>query len=359
MREKTKRIGLSFTFLCFTYLVLITNAFVFGQKINTSEWTVLSEENKTTDLTDTTFSGKSCIKLDGKNKVIAWKKDANYKNFRVELDIAGAVMSGIGFHVANEQNYQFLYFRPGYGGTEEAIQYIPIYNGTLSWVFYGAYQNTADIKRLEWFHVVIEVLGDNLKVFTNNNKKPDMSIKLMKTEVQNGSILLRTLFGTSYFANIVIKELPESITEWEISEQLPITTAYGAGQMKKINKWIKINEQGDDYVNLSRYYDYPNGVIYAKHNIHSETEQANFLNFDFVGKMKILLNGEEVFNYAKYKLERLSPGTNRIRLNLKKGDNELVVISEGDSFLFGNGFKSMGRLQHQNWGFIATLEKMK
>ena len=84
------------------------------------------------------------------------------------------------------------------------------------------------------------------------------------------------------------------------------------------------------------------------------------LNIDFVGKMQIFLNGKEIFNYDKFKLDRIEEGTNRIRMNLKKGENELVFITEGDGFLFANGkgYNSLGRLQHQNWGFIASIGKI-
>jgi hypothetical protein len=343
-------------FLIFNILMTFT-FFGFGQGIRLSEWKVLSDENKTPDLTDTVFLGKSCVKLDGTQKSAIWNQAVHFKNFRMDLDIAGAVMSGVCFHVSNEQNYQFIYFRPGYGGTEEAIQYIPVYNGALSWVMYGKYQNTADIKQLEWFHATIEVRGNNLKVFTNYNKKPDMDITMLNTSASSGSILLRTMFGTSYFANVMTRELPDYITDWEISEQLPAGADYDYNQVRKLKNWTKISEQADDYVNLCRYLENPKGVLFARHIIHSESDQIKSLNFDFAGKLHILLNGKEIFYYDKFKLDRLVDGLNRIRLNLTKGDNELLFFSEGDNYLFGNGkgYNSLGRLQDQNWGFIASL----
>ncbi|HXB45285.1 MAG TPA: hypothetical protein VNV85_14565, partial [Puia sp.] len=62
----------------------------------------------------------------------------------------------------------------------------------------------------------------------------------------------------------------------------------------------------------------------------------------------------------KFKLDRIDEGMNRIKLNLTKGDNELIFLTEGDSYIFGNGtgYNSLGRLQHQNWGFIASIEKV-
>ena len=326
-----------------------------GQGFNAADWTVLSDENKMVTLMDTVFEGKPCVKLDGKIISAIWNKKAMLKNFRLELDIAGAVMPGICFHASDEQNYQFLYFRPGYGGTIEAIQYIPIYNGALSWVFYGAYQATADIHLLKWFHAAIEVRGNNLKVFTNGNTKPDMNITMLPTEADRGSLLLRTMFGTAYFANLSYRELPEEITSWEISEQLPAGVSYGYEQVKKVQQWKKINESGDDYVNLCRYFKRPEGTLFAKHTIHADSAENRILGFDFTGTLRVLLNGKEIFAYDKYKLDRVEADSYRVKLSLQKGNNELIFITQGDGFIFGKGYNSLGRLQHQNWGFIAGI----
>jgi hypothetical protein len=346
-------------FMILTMMMIVTQ-YGFSQGIHLPDWQVLSEDSKQPELNDTIFLGKSCVKLDGTLKSAIWNKAANFRNFRMDLDVAGAVMSGIGFHVKDDQNYQFIYFRPGYGGTEEAVQYIPIYNGALSWVMYGKYQSNADIKKLEWFHASIEVRGNNLRVYTNYSKKPDMDIIMLNTSAAQGSILLRTMFGTSYFANISIRELPEYITDWEISEQMPIGINYDYSQVKKVKNWKKIDEAGDDYVNLCRYFEFPNGMVFARHNMHSESDEVRLLNFDFAGKLRILLNGKEIFFYDKFKLDRIDEGTNRIRLNLVKGDNELIFLTEGDGYLFSNGkgYNSLGRLQYQNWGFITSVSKM-
>ena len=328
---------------------------VAAQGFTLSDWTTLSEDNSKPTLTDTVFLDKRCVKLDGKSIAAIWNKNMNLKNFRIEFDMAGSVMGGLCFHASDEQNYQFLYFRPGYGGTIEAIQYIPIYNGALSWVFYGAYQATADIQKLQWFHAAIEVRGDNLKVFTNGNKKADMDITMQRTEADRGSILFRSMFGPSYFANLMYRELPEEITDWEISEPLPAGVAYGYDQVKKVKQWKKIDEPGDNYVNLSRYFKLPEGTVIAKHTLHADKDGAKYFSLDFTGTMRVLLNGKEVFSYDKYKLERVEAGTFNIKLPVQKGNNELVLITQGDGFIFGKGYNSLGRIQHQNWGFIAGV----
>ena len=332
---------------------------LYAQKIDLREWAALSETNQNAPPADTVFDGKPCVKLDGHAVAAIWNKKVNVKNFRLDVDIAGTVMAGVGFHVSDDQNYQFLYFRPGYGNTIEAIQYIPIYNGALSWVFYGEYQATADLHRLQWFHAAIEVRGQNLKVFTNGGAHPDLNIRMLRTEADRGSILLRTMFGEAYFTNLRIRELPDGITGWEISEQLPAGMAYGYDQVKKVKQWKPVDEPGDAYVNLCRYFKMPEGTVVARHFIHADSAGNQLLHFDFTGTMRVLLNGKEIFAYDKYKLDRVEDDTYRVRLALQKGENELDLITQGDGFIFGKGYNSLGRIQHQNWGFIAGLSDQR
>ncbi len=336
-------------------ILLFLGSFAEGQAFHLKEWKPLSDDHAIAELHDTVFLDKPCVKLDGRTLSAIWNPGVSLNNFRIEMDIACPVMAGLGFHVTDEQNYQFIYFRPGYGGTEEAVQYIPIYNGALSWVMYGKYQSNADIKASQWFHTSIEVRGDNLKVFTNYNKKADMDIRMLKTSSNRGSILLRTMFGMAYFANLKIRELPEYLTDWEISEQMPAGDADDYSHYKELRKWLRINEAGDDYVNLCRYVGNPRGALYARHYIESDSEVIKILHFDMAGSLNIYLNGKEVFSYDKFKLDRLDEDANRIRLNLHKGKNELVLLTSGDADIFGKGYNSFGRLQHQNWGFITSL----
>lgn len=330
-----------------------------AQGINHADWRILSEQNNQTTLTDTVFEGKPCIRLDGKAIAGIWNNTVTLKNFRLELDLAGAIMPGIGFHVQDEQNYQFLYFRPGYGGTIEAIQYIPVYNGALSWIFYGNYQASAEIHKNQWFHVTLEVRGRHLRVFTNRNARPDMDITMMPFSGDSGGLLLRSMFGPAYFANISCRELPEAISAWQISNLLPADAIYNYEKLKGVQSWKPVDEPGDEYVNLSRYFKVPAGTVAARHILQADSASNKLLDFDFAGKLRILLNGKEIFFYDKYKLERAEVDKYSIMLRLQKGENELLFITQGDGFFFGQGYNSFGRLQHQNWGFIAATENMR
>ncbi|MEM7382151.1 MAG: hypothetical protein AAF361_13270 [Bacteroidota bacterium] len=336
---------------------------------------VLSEDNKPVAASDTLFNGKTSIKLDGKEQSVAVLKNGNYRNFRVEMDVAGEVMAGLCFHLADNNNYQFIYFRPGLGGTREAIQYIPIYNGALSWVFYNypKYEKTAEIKSLEWIHAAFEVRGNQLKVFVDGSEEPQMQVSLFEINGNGGNFMLRSLFGTSYFANITVTTLedaeetkvpdadPQYLTDWEISRQFARDTTPDNFQkvLKKAlneNTWKPIDHKKDHFVNFSRYFDYPNGVVVARRKIQSETARTVRLGFDYVGKVQFLLNGQTVFKNNNINFQRMFDGTYELNLPLIKGENELLVIAEGDGAFFGKGFKYLGRFQHTNWGFIASLK---
>jgi hypothetical protein len=89
--------------------------------------------------------------------------------------------------------------------------------------------------------------------------------------------------------------------------------------------------------------------------LKADSKKDLVLYFDFIGKLKIFLNGKELFYYEKYKLDRIFAGTERVLLHLNKGDNELIFVSEGDAMIFGKGYNAMGRSQHQNWGFVAEV----
>ncbi|MEL6918672.1 MAG: hypothetical protein AAFO99_13180 [Bacteroidota bacterium] len=335
---------------------------------------IISEENKPTAYVDTIFKGKPSLKLDSKNQSIAITKGLGVKNFKVDMDIAGEVMAGLGFRVASEKNYQFIYFRPQLGGTQEAIQYIPIYNGALSWVFYNypTYETRADIERLEWFHATIEVRGTHLKVFVDHNTEPQMDVTLLDNELSGGNLLLRSMFGTSYFANVTYEPLTDTtsvppainkkdfLRKWDISQQFPRDTVTGyfdnaVHKAHTSNEWRSIHDPKDNFMNFSKYFEYPNGLLVARTNISSKGDKEINLHFDFVGKLRILLNDEEVFNYQRIRFERMFDGTFRVRLHLQKGENTLIFVSEGDAAFFGEGFKTMGRFQHTNWGYIARL----
>lgn len=196
-----------------------------------------------------------------------------------------------------------------------------------------------------------------MKVYVNNSPTPQMDINLISSDFNQGDILLRTMFGGSYFANVKLRPLPAVLTSWEVSEQFPRDKALDIDyqMVSKVKSWASVKPDQADVVNLSRVFKIPGGAAIARHSISADADTTRLLHFDFTGKLKVYLNGKELFHYEKQKLDRIFNGTYVIDLPLKKGENQLIFITEGDASFFGGGFNAMGRLQHQNWGFIAEI----
>ena len=335
--------------------------------------TILSENNEVVSMVDTIYHGKPSIKLDGTNQAVALLKQNELKNFRVEMDVAAEVMAGLGFRVSDVQNYHFIYFRSMNGGTEEAIQYIPVYNGALSWVFYNYpdYEGIAEFSSLDWFHTAIEVVGDRLRVFVNHSEQPQLDITIEDFGTSNNNLLLRSMFGSSYFSNVTIMPVddntPSSITatkegflrKWHISNQYPPDSIQPFSKVfqlaEKANQWQEIYDPNDIHVNFCEYFDHPNGTVVAKTTINALEVGKKTLGFDFIGRIQIRLNQETIFSCSKFRFERVDDRSFQILVDLQKGTNELVIIAEGDAQIFGEGYNAMGRLQHQNWGFLARV----
>src|ERR1700729_2319856 len=86
---------------------------VFAQSALFSRWAVLSENASNASLKDTTFMDVKCVKLDGQRIAAIWDKMANYKDFRMDFDMAGSVMAGIGFLFCAGENNKIFFFLPG------------------------------------------------------------------------------------------------------------------------------------------------------------------------------------------------------------------------------------------------------
>ena len=234
----------------------------------------------------------------------------------------------------------------------------------------------------EWFRAKIEVRGQKLKVFVgekpNSTARSSVGQKHILLPAASclkvclGPLILQ-IYRLNPFLNKEIQRMksrkPNATTEyqklkdWSISKQYPRNTEHTfptvLDKAKDSDSWKVIKESEHDHINLSKYFSFPNGIVVARKEISYESTQNTRLFFDFVGKLQILLNGNIVFNYENYRFERLKDDTFSIFVEMKKGPNELIFISEGDASIFGEGFNSVGRLQHQNWGFMAKIEPQK
>lgn len=349
---------------------------LYTQAANTEgdiHWTALNDVEEPLPPRTEHYKGKPAIVLDGEAHYLYQADQSWSGDFRLELDIAGDVLSGVGFHGGDLHNYQFIYFRPQEGGLQTAVQYVPVYNGALSWVLYNTpdYEVAADISANTWFHLTLEVVGEQASVYVNESSQPVAKFTLLPLAKNGGRLLLRSLFGESRFANIKVTPFSggssqqhaaatvaaKSQSAWQLaypqSAEFPLS--YDQAGAAIFNRQ---SDPAEPVVNLARYQEEPDGLAVARRNLSLDADTQYRMSFDFAGKLQVFVNRQELFRYSKYKLERIEGEAQQLLVPLKKGNNEILLVSEGDAFFFGRPYRSLGRLQHQNWGFEMHLEAL-
>lgn len=105
-------------------------------------WTVENTDGTTAEINIQTFKGESGIEL--KAGQMAYLKSGSFKNFKMEFYCNGAY-PGLGFRIQDKKNYEYLYLRVPSSTKKDALQYIPIFKGSLPWQLYNypKYEGTA------------------------------------------------------------------------------------------------------------------------------------------------------------------------------------------------------------------------
>lgn len=209
-----KTFALSLTLICVCGLALI------GQPDpNTSDVAnYLLDEPDSVLLEKINYWGKESIHLkklrnedvDNGNDA-AYLRDFEFQNGRIECDIASGIFTGIAFRVKNGGQFECIYFRPFNSGTEKhdmTVQYVPK-GSKYTWHylrknFPGKYESGAEIKKYEWFHVLLDIQDSTVKVYVNDHPEPVLVVNDMKYGISKGSVGFWSWDG--YYANLKIEK---------------------------------------------------------------------------------------------------------------------------------------------------------
>ncbi|MHC4124185.1 MAG: LamG domain-containing protein [Planctomycetota bacterium] len=365
---KVKKIGLVYLILFLLVVGTDVNAETEVVDFESDKWVIEDPAGKVTD-----YLGRKSLYL---KKGRAYLKDVKFENGIVEVDMAcekGLDFPAIDFRVQSKDNYEHFYIRPHKSKKADALQYTPVFNGLSSWQLYSGegFTAKAELPTKSWIHIKLEISGTQGRVYLNDANKPALMISELKHGKSKGTIALEGFGGKTYFSNFKFRVdnnlkfetvpesevLPNMITKWQLSN------IFGA---KRINpnltpkaqnlsdiKWQKITSgEASGLVNISRYVK-KNGqkpeVVFAKAMIQSEKEQVKKLSFGYSDRVNVFLNGESLFRGKRDfrskgpKFQGIIGLEDSIDLNLKKGNNELILrITE-----------IMG-----GWGFMCRLENM-
>ncbi len=164
----------------------------FGEGDLQKNWTVKLKETEIIQ-----YKGKTALRLkEAKGPGLAILKDVAFVNGVIEVDIAAIPQfTGIVFRLVDEYTYEGIYFRPQNSRDpkkrNETVQYISHPRYTWNYLrenFPGKYEAAADIPPEEWFHVRVEVIDQEAKVFVNNSQTPSLVVSDLKRGISKGAV---------------------------------------------------------------------------------------------------------------------------------------------------------------------------
>jgi hypothetical protein len=341
----------------------------------------LQEQAKVVD-----YQGRKSLFLNGDAAIL---KDFEMRDAVIDVDVATPASRGffgMQFRLDKDgANGEWVYLRPHKSGYPDAMQYTPVLNTGANWQIYNGPGFTAavDIPKDVWFHLRLEVVGAQAKLYVKDMDKPALVMNDLKSGIQKGLVALHVLTGATYFSNFEIRSTPDApwerhlpsmpsstLIKWSLSpsydalERNP-ERALTPAEVKAIH-WQEVEAEPPGFVVLYRYREAPHlrvsfandfskrlepqpgmKLVYALTNINSDRDAVKKLYIGYSDDVSVFLNGKILFRGRSAQYFRdpgflgiVNPENDTVYLPLKKGSNELLLaVSE-----LGGG-----------WGFICRL----
>jgi hypothetical protein len=338
----------------------------------------------------TEYQGRKCLLLDGGAAVL---KDFEMRDGVVDMEVATPAKRGffgLQFRLDTDgANGEWVYLRQHKSGLPDAMQYTPVLNTGANWQIYNGpgFTGAVDIPKDVWFHLRLEVVGAQAKLYVKDMDKPALVISDLKSGIQKGQVALYVLTGATYFSNFQVRTTPDApwerhlpamppgtLTKWSLS---PSYDALARNLERPIDAtesdaihWQEVEAEPPGFVVLYRYREAPHPivtfqgdfskrlepqtgmkVVYARTSIESDRDQVKKLEIGYSDDVSVFLNGKILYRGRSAQgfrdpgfLGIVNPENDAVYLPLKKGSNELMLaVSE-----LGGG-----------WGFICRLVEME
>ena len=366
------------------FLVLITFIFAFcfslGAQSETqrfeikgsnSEWFV-DGKNRVGHAKIDEFLGRKSLMIKKGSHIL--KSGEEFSEGIIEFDVAPLDESqfiAVIFRRDTFRNYENIYLRPGRSGEYQALQYAPAINSSSTWQIYPEFMRTINIPRNKWTHVKVDVKYGGLKIYINRAAEPTLEVARLRGIPKLGSVGFwsrvydrKSEAWSAAFSNISIlpknpsksklKQInpPDGIIEsWKVAE--PMENKKGAvSKLVSLSGWKTVKAEESGLVNLNRALGIRRGrwTAYAKTRIKSRTSKITALDFSYSDDVTIFLNGKPIFSgtngwesrYPGY-MGLVKLGNDKVFLNLKPGNNELVFAVTNQRF---------------GWGFVAKMTEL-
>ena len=162
------------------------------------------------------YQGRKCLLLNGGTALL---KDFEMRDGVADVDVATPAnygFLGFMFRIINDgANAEEVYLRPHKSGLTDAVQYTPVLNTGRNWQLFDGpgFTGAVDIPKSMWFHLRLEVVGAQAKLYVKDMDKPALVMSDLKSGVQKGQLALWVLAGETYFSNFEIRTTPDA--RWE------------------------------------------------------------------------------------------------------------------------------------------------
>src|SRR5258708_22227662 len=317
------------------------------------------------------YQGRKSIFLDGG---AASLKDFEMRDGVIDVDVATPARRGffgIQFRIdGGGANAEWVYLRQHKSGQPDAMQYTPALNTGLNWQLYNGpgFTGAVDIPKDVLFHMRLEVVGAQAKLYVQDMDKPVLVINDLKSGIQKGQVALAALTGATYFSNFEIRPTPDAawerrlppmppgtLTQWSLSPsyyalerrlESPLSSAHGAAI-----HWQDVEAEAPGIVAINRYRESPHPrvsfandfskrldphpgmkVVYSRTSIDSDRDQVKKLYIGYSDEVSVFLNGKILFRGRSAQNFRdpgflgiVNPENDAVYLPLKKGSNELML----------------------------------
>ena len=172
------------------------------------------------------YQGRKSLLLDGGAAIV---KDLELRDGVVDVDVATPASRGffgIQFRLDNDgANGEWVYLRQHKSGLPDAMQYTPVLHTGANWQLYNGpgFTGAVDIPRDAWFHLRLEVVGAQARLYVKDMDKPALVMNDLKSGMQKGQVALYVLTGATYFSNFEIRQAPDARWERHLPPMAPGT----------------------------------------------------------------------------------------------------------------------------------------
>jgi hypothetical protein len=200
-------------FLRFLTIVLtagsVLNAHAVSVSMDAKSWTVADSQATTAGAFEEHL-GRPSIHL---QRGIAMLNGVSFQNGSVEADVIashpGSGFVGLAFRMQSTKKYELIYVRNGIGKQPNAVQYDPVFGGSITWQMHPGFQADAEIPQDRWNHLKIVFKGPHAELYIDHADKPLLVVNNLEQGDSRGSIGVWSLADGGYVSNVEYTQSPD------------------------------------------------------------------------------------------------------------------------------------------------------